>query len=168
MKRMFSFLFISSLFLIFLTPNEVSASTDGAGQINNTSLYSYIAGVRPFAIPLNEEFTLKNGESHYTELQYVIHPRKYTKVKREVTTVSDVTNIRFGYEEFHTATLDGYRVPDTLTSWGQFYSSGFLKGSSNMRIVGDKTEVHTYGLKITNYEAGPVTYKQMIDFEEQK
>ncbi|WP_137664911.1 hypothetical protein [Enterococcus hulanensis] len=162
MKKIFRLLLLGFLSVTILSPSFVNATEDQAVQEPKSSIYSEIDSVAPMATPLIQEITLENGESYEFSRKCILFPESFSvgsfAGNFKIRSLSNRPET-FSYQAI--TTVPGIN-PTIFYCNTSYEENGF--GSYNPTYYPESIEEHDFGIRITNYSAGPTAYRFGLSF----
>lgn len=157
MKKIFRLLMLGLLTISVFMPNVVDAAEDQTGQEPRSSVYSEIDGIAPMATPFVEEVTLDHGESYSIIRDMIFTPDNDYGLGKPWYLMK-VAPLSGEKEAFRIDYLND--IPNSsLHGSDYFYTDQFSYMLYVFDYVPDKVDIRYFGYRITNYSAGPVTYR---------
>lgn len=161
MKKIFRLLFLGFLTAVALSPSVVSAAEDQTVQESSSSVYSEIDKIAPL-VEDTEIITLRNGESYdFTRLS-MIFPKQVTAFSWVITPKNN------GLYSFNLlSTYQNGEFGDLRPLFGPLFERDRGVSSTNRFSYPDPEDSRyseiTFGLRIKNYEAAPITFELKMD-----
>ena len=158
MKKIFRLLLLGFLTVTALSPSIVTAAEDQAVQEPKSSVYTQIDEIAPLATPFIHEVTLDHGES-------------YTILRDMIFTPDNEWGIGAPWYLIKVATLTGDKETFCLEFLNNIPNSGLAGAKEYYHdnhftyklyvydYTPEEIDIRYFGYKITNYSAGPVTYR---------
>lgn len=151
------------LALLFIFPSCVNASDFDSSKNNTINLSNELTNIDTLATPYITEFTLDHGEFFDLTRKVVFHkdtidlPCLFIQAKpsnglREAFSISSVSNLNEDRE---------LRASTPNFSFGMLLSSGFRV--IYRPVSPNEFEIYDYGIRVTNYSAGAVTFKAGVN-----
>lgn len=156
MKKIFRLLLLGFLTITFITPNVVNAEENHVDQEMQSSFYTTQNIITPDTTPSEEEFTLKNGESHTATRLAFLDGIHYVVGWTLLEILSDD-------EEAYSVTP--LFIFDTTTSESETIFAHDRGGQIDSFEYGGAVPGYEFpfifrkGVRITNYSPGAVKYK---------
>ena len=155
MKKILRLLLLGLLTVTAFSPSVVTAAENQAVQEASSSVYSEIEEIAPLATPFIGEVTLNHGESYDLTRNIIFSSASYLGVPAILWKIATINGETEAFSILGLSNVPGitFRIPE------YHYSNSYEYMLALNVYVPEKPEIRYFGYRLTNYSAGPVTFR---------